>query len=113
MADFEKHTWDRRTYTVDCSALLDAGDSITAVTGVTADQGGLTFGTASINSGVVTLPDGSTVAAGRAVQFRIDDGQISGPNTYLDCLVRIRLVTTLCPRLEATVVLRLNDESLS
>lgn len=107
----EKRTYDRRVYTIDCTNLLDATETITSVTSVTADQGGLVFQPAVVNTTAVTFPDGSVAAIGKAMQVRIDDGAIPAGQLRLNCTVRFRMATNLDPRLEATVLLRLNDEA--
>lgn len=108
----EKRTYDRRVYTIDCTKLLDAAETITSVTTVTADQGALAFETPIVNTVAIAMPDGSTAAIGKAIQVRIDDGAIPAGQLHLNCTVRLRMVTNLDPRLEATVLLRLNDEAV-
>lgn len=45
----DKRTYDSRLYDVDCSILLDAAETITGVSAVVADQGGMVFGAATVN----------------------------------------------------------------
>lgn len=106
----EKRTWDRRTFAIDCTDLLDVAETLVSVISVVADQGALVFGAAVVNTAPVNFPDGHVAAIGKALQLRIDDGVIPPGQTRLNCTVRARLSTTLDPRLEATVLLRLNDE---
>jgi hypothetical protein len=107
----EKRTFDRANFDIDCSALLDADEVISSVTAVTADQGGFTFGTPSVNSVEVEYAEEKrTVAAGKVIQVRIEDGEIPSGKKELLCTIRARFVTSLNPRLEATVQLRLTDE---
>ena len=106
----EKRTWDRRTYAIDCTKLLDASETILSAGAVSADQGSLVFGAPMVNTAPVAFPDGSTAAIGKAVQLRIDDGTLPAGVVRLNCTVRIPLVTTQDPRLEATVILRLTND---
>jgi len=108
----EKRTFDRATFDIDCSSLLDADEVITSVTAVTADQGGFTFGTPSVNTDEVEYEEENrTVAAGKVIQVRIEDGTLPEGKTELMCTIRARFVTSLNPRLEATVLLRLTDQA--
>ena len=62
MDTLEKRTFDARLFDVNCTDLLDDDETISSVSTIVADQGSLTFGTATVNSALVTYPDGTTAA---------------------------------------------------
>jgi hypothetical protein len=103
----DKRTYDSRLYDVDCSILLDAAETITGVSAVVADQGGMVFGAATVNSSPITYPDGRVVPVGKVAQFQISGGAIPTGQQFLICNVRVQMSTTINPQLEATVQLRL------
>jgi len=105
----EKRTYDARLFDVNLTDLLDDYETVSAVSTVIADQGSLTFGTGTVNSSVVTYPDGTTAAIGKAIQFEISGGRIPPGVAELMCTVRPRITTSLGNELEATVLLRLTD----
>ena len=90
MQILEKRTFDARLFDLDLTDLL-------------------AFGTATVNSALVTYPDGTTAAIGKAIQFEISGGRIPPGVAELMCTVRPRLTTSLGNDLEATVLLRLTD----
>lgn len=108
---FEKRTWDQRTIVVNCTDFLDTSETIASIASVAADQGGITFGTPVVNATPVTFPDGSTAAIGKAVQVRVLNGAIPAGQLTLNCTTRLHLVTTIDPQLEATFIVRLNDQA--
>lgn len=103
----DKRTAESRQYEIDCSRLLAAGETITSVTSVNSDQGGLVFGTSSANGAPITYPDGRTVPAGKVIQFLISGGALPPGQLVLMCTVRALFVTNLSPAVEATELLRL------
>ncbi|MEJ7685638.1 MAG: hypothetical protein WKG52_00810 [Variovorax sp.] len=105
----DKRTADSRQYDIDCSLLLAPGETITSITAVTADQGGLAFSTPAANDVAVTYPDGRVVPIAKVVQVLITAGAIPAGSQELVCTIRALLVTNLNPALEATVLLRLTD----
>lgn len=106
----DKRTRDSRLYTIDCSRLLDAAETISSVEGVTADAGGCTFSQIQVIAAPLTLDDGTVVAAGKGIQFVISGGSIPDGRPWLKTPVRPILVTTVNAALEATVTLRLIDD---
>lgn len=75
----EKYAAESAIFTIDCSQLLAAAETITgtptmaflpALTGPDA----LTIAAPVVNTQAVTMPDGRTVAAGKAIQVRISGG---------------------------------------
>lgn len=110
MQILEKRTYDARIFDINCTDLLDAAETVSGVSTVIADQGGLTFGTASINGSLVTYPDETTAATGKAIQFEISGGRIPVGVSSLMCTVRARFTTSIGNDLEATVLLKLTDK---
>ena len=109
MQILEKRTYDTRIFDINCTDLLDTSETVTSVSTVLADQGVLTFGTASVNTGAVTYPDGEVAAIGKVVQFEISGGRIPTGRASLMCTVRARFATSAGNDLEATVLLKLTD----
>ncbi len=109
MTILEKRTYDARLFDLDLTDLLDDDETVSSVSTVIADQGSLTFGSASINAEAVTYPDGVVAAIGKAIQFEISGGRIPPGVAELMCTVRPRITTSLGNELEATVLLRLTD----
>jgi hypothetical protein len=99
---------DKRQFDLNCSSLLMPTETITSITSISADQGGLTFGTPAANAVPITYADtGLTAAVGKVCQVQINGAALPTGTTFLLCTVRALLVTTLNPALEATVQLRL------
>lgn len=105
----DKRTADNRVFDIDCTDLLPTGVTITSVTSIAADQGGLTFGSPAINVAPITYKDGRTAAIGKVIQVRISGGTISTGKPSLQCTVRALFATSAEPAVEATVLLRLID----
>ena len=108
MQVLEKRTYDNRVFDILCAALLDSGETVVSAT-VTADQGAMTFGSATVNSGALTYSDGTIAAAGTVVQVRVSGGTIPLTQGELLCTLRARAATSSGGQLEATVQLRLTD----
>ena len=109
MQILEKRTYDARIFDINCSDLLDSDETITSVSTILGDQGGLTFGTAAINSTAITYPDGEVAAIGKVMQFEIAGGRIPPSVASLMCTVRARFLTSIGNDIEATVLLKLTD----
>jgi len=103
----DKRTADNRLFDIDCSKLLQAGETITSITSVLADQGGLVFTSPTVNSVPITYPDGRVVPIGQVCQVLISGGAIPSTTYHLNCTIRALFVTSINLALEATVVLRL------
>ncbi len=112
-----KRTAEVITFTLDCTGLLNAGETITAVLSVAADQGALTLGTGSVNTQALSFPDGTSSAIGTAVQVQISAGTI--PSTQDDaglgvpnllCAVRAIFTTSGGNTREAVMPLLLIDQ---
>ena len=104
----EKRAYDNRVFDILCSALLDSGETVVSAT-VSADQGAMTFGAATINGSALTYSDGTTAATGTVVRVRISGGTIPATQGELLCTVRARVATSTGNQIEATVQLRLTD----
>ena len=109
MQTLEKRTADNRLFDVDCTLLLDTPETITAITAITADHGGLTFSGQAVNSATLTYPNGRQALPGKVVQVYISGGTIPVGSTFLLCTVRVLMVTTVNPAIEATVLLKLTN----
>jgi hypothetical protein len=110
MQILEKRTYDARIFDINCTDLLDTAETISSVDAIIGDQGGLSFGAASINSTAITYPDGEVAAIGKAIQFEISGGRIPAGVSSLMCTVRARFLTSIGNDLEATVLLKLTDK---
>lgn len=114
----EKRTYDGRLYDFPCAPILATGETITTINSITADQGGLIFGTPVKNSAPITYPDGSVAAIGTVIQVEISAGTIpTGSDSIglgvpnLLCTVRARFNTSISPnQLEATALILLKDQ---
>ena len=109
MQILEKRTADARLFSIDCSLLLDPAETITSVTSITSDQGGLTFGTVAINSAVLNYPNGRQAQVGKVMQFTISGGTIPAGQISLMCIVRALMQTSINPAIEATAILKLTN----
>lgn len=105
----EKRTFDSRLFDFNCTDLLDAGETVTSITSIAADQGGLVFSGAVFNIAPITYPDGRVAQAGKVIQVTISAGTIPAPALFITCTVRAQFITNLGSVLEATVLLRLID----
>ena len=110
MQILEKRTYDARIFDINCTDLLDTTETISSVSTIIADQGGLTFGSGTVNVASVTYPDGEVAAIGKVIQFEISSGRIPTGLASLMCTVRARFTTTAGNDLEATVLLKLTDK---
>lgn len=109
MQILEKRTYDARIFDINCSDLLDSDETISSVSTIVGDQGGLSFGSASINTTAITYPDGEEAAIGKVMQFEISGGRIPPSVASLVCTVRARFTTSVGNDVEATVLLKLTD----
>lgn len=113
----EKRTFDARLYDIVCAGLLGTTETITSVLSVTADQGALVFGTATINAAAITYDTG-TVAIGKVIQVPISAGTIKTGSDSMNlgvpnllCTVRVRFATSVgTNQIEATMLLLLRDQ---
>ena len=103
----DKRTADVRQYDIDCSLLLSVGETVTSVTSISADQGGVTFSGSYITVVPITYPDGHVAPAGQVVQIIISGGVIPASVAFLVCTLRVLVLTNLNAAVEATVLLRL------
>jgi hypothetical protein len=103
----EKRTYDSRPYDSICSQLLVPGATIANVNSVTADQGGLVFGTPRINTQQNIYSDGTVAAIGTVVQVPISGGTIPALLSQLMCTIRIQFTDSNGSLIEATVLLLL------
>lgn len=110
----DKRTWDDRLYDIDCADLLDNDEVILSAT-IKADDAltnGLTFGAVMVNPAPIIYPLlNRTAQIGKACQVYIIGGVIPEGAPDQLCTLRLRMVTSINPQLEATVLLRLIDSA--
>lgn len=116
MQILEKRSADSRRFDIDCSLLLAAGETITSVAAPTASPTTvppIAFGTPTVNVTQTTYTDQwggtRTVPAGQVVQVQISGGAIPSGLRVQDYVIRLVLLTSVNPAVEATVKLRVND----
>lgn len=128
----DKRSFDQRLYDIDCSDLLAPEEVITSVTAITStipptvpnpvqtvpppdpladiNAAGFTFGTPAINHGPLLYPLYNHRAdPGKVVQVMISGGVAPATPDGVTGTIRLQLVTSMSPHLEATVALRLVD----
>lgn len=119
MQILEKRSSDSRRFDVDCSLLLNVGETITSVGTPTAAATpevtgtAITFGSPTVNISPATYTDAygntRTVPTGQVVQVQISGGAIPSTTRTQDYTLRFPLVTSQNPTVEATVKLRVTD----
>ncbi len=70
---YTKHPSEVRNCAVSLANVLDSGETLTGTPTVSATPSGLTFSNAQVSVGTLTI-NGVSVAAGKAVQFRVSGG---------------------------------------
>ena len=111
----EKRVSESILFDFDCAPNLSAAETITSAGPATADQGGFTFGSPTVNTSIVTYPGGTTAPVGTVAQVRITGGVIPAGSVLPDgrrgirCTIRLPHVTSIGNTREATVLLDLTD----
>lgn len=105
----QKRTTEDIWYNIDCTNLLEPYETITSITGITADQTGLTFSGAAVNDAPVTFPDGYTAAIGKVISVYISAGVVLAGDTYQIYTIRPVFVTNAGNTRESTVLLNVTD----
>ena len=111
----EKRVSESILFDFDCAPNLSATETIVTAGPATADQGGFTFGSAAINTTIVTYPGGVTAPIGTVAQVRITAGVIPSGSVLPDnrrgirCTIRLPYTTSTGNTREATVLLDLTD----
>ena len=105
----EKRTTESIWYDIDCTNLLDATETIDTITSITADQLGLTFSGAAINSVAVVFPDKYVGAPGKVISVQIGGGIIPDPQVNQLYTIRALFNTTENNTREATVLLNVTN----
>jgi hypothetical protein len=105
----EKRTAESIFYDLDCTNILNTNEIILSVTSVTADQEGLTFSAAAINSVPVTFPDKVVAAVGKVISTQIGGGIIPTPQVNQLYTIRAVFVTNDNNTREATVLLNVTN----
>jgi hypothetical protein len=116
MQILEKRSSDSRRFDIDCSLLLNVGETISSVSSSSASPATtppIVFGTPVINPSQTTYTDAwdntRTVPAGQVIQVQISGGAIPSTARTQRYTLRFVLATSQNPAIEATVVLNLND----
>ena len=105
----EKRTSETIWYDIDCTNLLDAGETITSILGITADQEGLFFAAPAVNPEPVTFPDGITAPAGKVISVQISEGVVPTGSTNQIYTIRPLFDTNEGNTREATVLLNVTN----
>ncbi len=105
----EKRTSESIWYDIDCSNILDLGETITTISSIAADQAGLTFSSGGINTTPITFPDGIVAAVGKVIAVQILGGVIPTPQTNQLDTIRAIFVTNEGNTREATVLLNVTN----
>jgi len=105
----EKRTSEIIWYDIDCTNLLDAGEIITVILDITADQQGLVFAAPAVNSTPVEFPDGVTAPAGKVISVQISEGVIPTGATNQIYTIRPLFETNEGNTREATVLLNVTN----
>ena len=105
----EKRTSEAIYYDIDCTYILDALETITSISLVSADQIGLTLLGPAINPAAITFPDGQVAAIGKVISVQISGGVIPAPQINQLYTIRALFTTTEGNTREATVLLNVTD----
>ena len=108
-----KRTYDARPYDVVVTNLLSPGATVGSVNSVSADQGGLVFGTPVVNTQQNIYPDGTIAPIGNVIQIPISGGTIPPLLSQLMCTIRVQFTDTNGALIEATVLLLLINEVIA
>lgn len=106
----EKRSSESIFYSIDCSDLVDASETISSITSIADDSSTLIFGTPAVSGAPTEFLDGRTVPAGQVVIVQISGGT---PGSAISTLytIRCKFVTSESNRREATVLLRVKDRT--
>jgi hypothetical protein len=113
MQILEKRTSENVWYDIDCTDLLNTAETIIGTPEITADQAGMSFGTAVVNTSAITYPDGRVAAIGKVIRVKIAGGVIPAGKENQLYTVRAKFGTTDSGnQREATVLLSVKDKVL-
>lgn len=105
----EKRVPESVIFNIDCSNLLDDLETISTITEISADQEGLTFAGAAVNTVPVVFKDGITAAVGKVISVQISNGVIPAPQLNQIYTIRPVFVTSRGNTREATVLLNVTN----
>lgn len=112
----EKRSYDNVRCDIDCSALLNAGETITGTPALSATPTNvaLAFSNILVNSAPVVYTDASTgltrtVATGQVIQANFANGGVQAGADSTTYTVRATFTTSAGNTLEATVYLKVKD----
>jgi hypothetical protein len=110
MKPIQKTTRETTWFDIDCSPLLGTHETVQSVSSVVVEPNDL----AVTQSEVVQVPvtyGVRKVLAGQVVRVLITGGTIPDDSVFRDYTVRLLLVTSSNPQVEATVALRVSDSA--
>lgn len=105
----EKKTSEAIFYDIDCTNILDIGETIISITSILADQVGLVFDGQAINPIPVVFSDGYSAAIGKVISVKISGGVIPTPQINQLYTIRALFVTSEENIREATVLLNVSN----
>ena len=105
----EKRTSEAIYYDIDCTYILNAGETITSITSILADQLGLVMIGAAVNTTVIIFSDGQTAAIGKCISVQISEGIIPDPQINQLYTIRALFETNQGNTREATVLLNVTN----
>jgi hypothetical protein len=105
----QKRTTEDIWYNIDCTNLLEPLEVIDTITSITADQAGLTFAGATVNTVPVTFPDGYIGAIGQVISVYISGGVVLSGDTYQTYTIRPVFTTNAGNIRESTVLLNVTN----
>lgn len=108
-ATLEKRTSESIQYDINCSFLLDSGETVTGIPVISADQSGLVLGAATVNAAIINYDDGTSAAIGKVIQVRISGGLIPFGQTSQLYTIRAVFTTSSSNTREATVLLNVTN----
>jgi hypothetical protein len=105
----EKRTSETIYYDIDCTLILNTGETITTVISVEADQEGLVILAPAVNGAPVVFPDGTIGAIGKVISVQISEGTIQPKQINQLYTIRAIFNTTLGNIREGTVLLNVTN----
>lgn len=107
----EKRTSESLWYDIDCTDVLNPGETVSIITSVLGDEVGLTFGAPVSNTATVTYSDGRVAAIGKVIQVQISAGVVPAGKTSLLYTIRAKFLSSAGNSREATVLLNVTDRA--
>jgi hypothetical protein len=108
-ATLEKRTSESINYFIDCSGLLNTGETIATISSIADDSSALTYGTPTVNSTNIVFSDGKNGAIGTVILIQISGGTLVATISFLLLTIRAKFITSSGNIREATVLLKLTN----